>query len=187
MKKIGWLIVILCVELALVSCAKKAVEQQAVVEAPQPVQETSEVLAPEPTPPPAPPEDNQSINDLQAQRAKMAELERFLNEYVYFDFDKAVLRTDAVDLLQVKAQWLKDNPSIDAFIIEGHCDARGTDAYNMALGERRAEAVKQYMVDSGLPQEMFKIYSFGEERPLDFRQNEEAWAKNRRAAFVISH
>jgi peptidoglycan-associated lipoprotein len=186
MKKISWLMILLCAVVAIAACAKKAVEQQTEIEAPQPAQEAPVVKAPEPTPPQAAPEEIQATKDQQAQRAKMAELEQFLNEYVYFDFDKAVLRTDAVALLQIKARWLNDNPDIDAFIIEGHCDSRGTDAYNIALGERRAEAVKKFMVDWGLSPEMFKIYSYGEERPLDFRQNEEAWAKNRRAAFIIS-
>ena len=176
----------LCSALVMFACAKKAVEQQSEVAVPKPVEEASVVAAPEPAPQQGPSQDAQAIEDQQAQNERMAGLQHFLNEYVYFDFDQAALRMDAVALLQIKAQWLKDNPDIDAFVIEGHCDERGTDAYNMALGERRAEAVKQYMIDSGLPPEMFQIYSYGEERPLDSRQNEEAWAKNRRAAFIIS-
>jgi peptidoglycan-associated lipoprotein len=71
-------------------------------------------------------------------------------------------------------------------IIEGHCDERGTNAYNMALGARRADAVKQFMVNLGLAPDRFETISYGEERPLDPGHNEEAWARNRRAAFVLA-
>jgi peptidoglycan-associated lipoprotein len=69
--------------------------------------------------------------------------------------------------------------------VEGHCDERGTEAYNMALGERRAEAAKDYIVNLGIAPNRIGTISYGEERPVDPRHNEEAWAKNRRAHFVI--
>ena len=102
---------------------------------------------------------------------------------VYFDFDKANLRPEAKELLKVNAQVLKDNPDVTVSI-EGHCDERGTVEYNLALGERRANAARQYLVDMGVAAARIRTISYGEERPADPGHNEGAWAKNRRAAFV---
>ena len=111
---------------------------------------------------------------------------RFLDQVVLFDFDSAVLKPEARTVLQAKAMWLKDNPGVPLVLIEGHCDERGTDAYNMALGAKRAEAVKQYLLDLGVDIQMLDTKSFGEEKPAAYGQNEEAWAQNRRASFVIN-
>lgn len=108
----------------------------------------------------------------------------FLNEMVHFDFDKSDIRVDAAEVLKRKAAWLKDNGAV-SILIEGHCDERGTDAYNLALGERRATASKKFLVALGLDPDRIDTISYGEERPLDPADNEEAWAKNRRAQFVI--
>jgi peptidoglycan-associated lipoprotein len=157
------------------ACAKKAVEvQPAVTPPPTPVQP-----APTPAPAPAP------VPDTAAQEREAA-LNRFLNEYVHFDFDSAVLRPDTQSVLRDKAQFLQRYPDVQNVIIEGHCDERGTNAYNMALGARRAESVKQFMVNLGLASNRFETISYGEERPLDPGRNEEAWARNRRAAFVLA-
>jgi peptidoglycan-associated lipoprotein len=188
MKKMVWLFLIVLVLMTTTACAKKTVEHQTEMETPAPVASP----APEETATRAaisqsqPAPDTKGITAQQAQQEKMAQLQRFLRDYVYFDYDRAVLRADAVTTLQHKAQWLKDNPEINAFIIEGHCDERGIEAYNLALGQRRADAVKQFLVDLGLSAGMFQTHSFGEERPLDQGHDEEAWAKNRRAAFVIN-
>ena len=80
--------------------------------------------------------------------------------------------------------WLNDNPDAN-IVIEGHCDDRGTNAYNLALGERRAESVKAFLADLGIESARMTTISYGEEKPLDLGQNEEAWAKNRRAEFVL--
>jgi peptidoglycan-associated lipoprotein len=112
----------------------------------------------------------------------MMAMNRFLNENIYFDFDDATLDDMAQELLRQKAMWLQDNPDGNV-MIEGHCDERGTNAYNLALGERRAEAVKSFLVDLGISDARLTTISYGEEKPLDMGQNEEAWAKNRRAAF----
>jgi peptidoglycan-associated lipoprotein len=109
---------------------------------------------------------------------------RFLNENVYFDFDDATLDYQAQELLKQKAMWMRDNPDANV-VIEGHCDERGTNAYNLALGERRAESTKTYLVNLGISATRMTTISYGEERPVDMGQNEEAWAKNRRAAFVL--
>lgn len=179
MRKFSFLVGITMMALVMVACAKRAVEEQSEVE-PPPMEETAEVDVSEPE------AEEPVVDDQQVQRDRMAELQQLLNEYVYFDFDQSSLRQDAVMSLQTKAQWFKENPDMNSFIIEGHCDERGTDAYNLALGSRRADTVKQYLVDLGLPPEMFQTYSYGEERPMDEGHYEEAWAKNRRAAFVIN-
>ncbi len=108
----------------------------------------------------------------------------FLNEMVHFDFDKSDIRVDAAEVLKRKAAWLKENPNV-VVIIQGHCDERGTEAYNMALGERRAQAAKKFLMALGISGDRLETISYGEEMPLDPGHNEEAWAKNRRAQFVI--
>jgi len=101
---------------------------------------------------------------------------------VYFDFDKYDLRPDARDTLAANAEWLKSNSGIQ-IQIEGHCDERGTVEYNLALGERRANAVKSYLVSLGVDDARLFTISYGEEMPADPGHNQEAWAKNRRAQF----
>jgi peptidoglycan-associated lipoprotein len=109
----------------------------------------------------------------------------FQNQDINFDFDKYDLRTDARSILDRKMAFLNQNSSVRAQI-EGHCDERGTNAYNMALGERRANAAKQYLSTGGINPARLSTISYGEERPLDPGHNEAAWAKNRRAHFVIT-
>ena len=118
------------------------------------------------------------------EREMMMAKNRFLNENVYFEFDDANLDAQAQELLKQKAMWLRDNLDTNV-VIEGHCDERGTNAYNLALGERRAESAKTFLVDLGISAARLTTISYGEERPVDMGQNEEAWAKNRRAAFVL--
>jgi peptidoglycan-associated lipoprotein len=103
---------------------------------------------------------------------------------VLFDFDKSDLRDEAKKTCQDVAAYMKQNPA-KKLLVEGHCDERGTAEYNMALGDRRAASVKNYLVSLGVPTSALSTVSFGEERPLDPGQNEEAWAKNRRAHFVL--
>ncbi|HAR33566.1 MAG TPA: peptidoglycan-associated lipoprotein Pal [Desulfobacter sp.] len=109
---------------------------------------------------------------------------RFLNQNVLFDFDSSALTGEAKDLLREKADWLQANPS-DTVMIEGHCDDRGTTVYNLALGERRANAARTYLVDLGVSADRLSTVSYGEEKPLDPASNEEAYRINRRAQFVI--
>jgi len=108
-----------------------------------------------------------------------------MQEDIYFDFDKSTLTPAAQDNLLRKAEWLRANP--DATVtIEGNCDERGTNEYNLALGDRRAEAAKAFLVDLGIDAARITTISYGEERPVDPRHNEEAWAKNRRDHFVVN-
>jgi peptidoglycan-associated lipoprotein len=118
------------------------------------------------------------------EREMMLAQNSFLNEHVYFDFDNASLDYQAQEVLKQKAMWLRDNPDGN-IVIEGHCDERGTNAYNLALGERRAESAKVFLVNLGIRAERLTTISYGEEKPLDMGHNEEAWAKNRRASFVL--
>jgi len=106
-------------------------------------------------------------------------------EDVFFAYDSAKLSSDAKNMLQKNAKQLKDASQVD-ITVEGHCDERGTIAYNLALGERRAKAAKDYIVSLGVPANRVKVLSYGKERPFDAGHNESAWKKNRRAHFVVS-
>lgn len=108
----------------------------------------------------------------------------FENEDIYFAFDSAALSQEAQAVLRKKADFLKAHPKVRV-TIEGHCDERGTNEYNLALGEARAKAAKAFLVDLGIAAERLATISYGEERPIARGSTEEAWAKNRRAHFVI--
>ena len=102
---------------------------------------------------------------------------------IFYDYDKSALRTDAVEQLKTNANWLQTNTANNV-IIEGHCDERGTSEYNLALGERRADSAKDYIVNLGVAPARMKTVSYGEEKPFAAGSNEDAWAQNRRAHFV---
>lgn len=104
---------------------------------------------------------------------------------VHFAYDSFLLNNEAKDILKSNAQILKDNPDV-RIQIEGHTDARGGIQYNIALGEKRANAVKSYLSDMGVKGDRITTISYGKERPLDPGMTEEAYAKNRRANFVIT-
>ena len=107
-----------------------------------------------------------------------------LQKDILFEFDKATLTPAAREMLTKNGLWLRTNPDV-AVTIEGHCDERGTNAYNLALGERRAESVKMFLADLGIDQSRLATISYGEERPLDRGHGEAVWASNRRAHFLI--
>ncbi len=102
----------------------------------------------------------------------------------HFDFDKYNLTQEAMKILAENAKILK-KMSNSKIQLEGHCDERGTNEYNLALGERRAASAKNYLISLGISEKNISTISYGEEMPLDSRHNEEAWAKNRRAHIVI--
>jgi len=108
----------------------------------------------------------------------------FENEDIYFEFDSIRLTPVDQEMLTKKAIWLRANPAAKV-TIEGHCDDRGTNEYNLALREGRAQTAKAFLVDLGIDPSRLNTISYGEERPIDRAQTEEAWAKNRRAHFVI--
>lgn len=102
---------------------------------------------------------------------------------VHFGYDKASLDASSKKDIGTNVEWMKANPSVRVQI-EGHCDNRGTIEYNVALGERRANAVKAYMVSMGIAADRLSTISYGKEKPLESGDTEAAWAKNRRANFV---
>ena len=122
------------------------------------------------------------------KRAALARLKKeisaFEARHVYFDFDRAELKPESRDILKTKAAWLKAHPDFSVRI-EGHCDERGTNEYNIALGERRANAAWKYLNALGISGGRIDTVSYGEERPTDTAHNEAAWRKNRRDQFKL--
>lgn len=156
--------------LAASGCAKKTAPQPT---EPPPVPPTTSTPAPTtPTTPPAettPPGTTITASNF---------------EPVFFDFDSYTLRDDARASLDRDAKVLRDNAEV-RITIEGHCDERGTVEYNQALGERRAQAAREYLVAAGINGSRMEVISYGKERPFDDGHDEAAWAKNRRAHFVV--
>lgn len=186
MRKNYWmalaLVLILPAMLFTVSCAKKAVESEPAVtpaETPPPVEDTTAADAEEKARIEA-----ERLRAEEAERARMVARNAFTNEDIHFEFDSSALLPLAQDLLNQKAEYVISMPG-QSITIEGHCDERGTDAYNMALGERRAEAAKAFLVNLGVNGSQINTISYGEERPVDTAKNEEAYAKNRRAHFTL--
>jgi len=107
-----------------------------------------------------------------------------VGDRVFFDLNKYDLKDDARATLDKQAAWLKQYPNY-AITVEGHCDERGTREYNFALGERRATATKNYLVNLGIPASRIKTISYGKERPVALGHNEDAWKQNRRAVTVL--
>ncbi len=105
---------------------------------------------------------------------------------VFFDYDRYSIREDARETLEENARILLNEKEDAKIIIEGHCDERGTVEYNIALGQRRADAVKKYLVNLGVDPSRITTVSYGKEKPFCFEHNEQCWQKNRRAHFVIS-
>jgi len=103
---------------------------------------------------------------------------------IYFDFDQAGINAEMAPILTANADYMKQNPGT-TIVIEGNCDERGTNEYNLALGERRAINAKEYMVNLGVNPARIRTVSYGEERPLFINQNELDWSQNRRADFIV--
>ncbi len=108
-----------------------------------------------------------------------------MEEDIHFDFDKYNLTPTAQENLLRKAEWLRQNPDVTV-TIEGHADERGTNEYNLALGDRRADSAKGFLVNLGISASRLTTISYGEERPLCNESNEECWSKNRRGNFVLN-
>ena len=119
----------------------------------------------------------------QAKINKTEEVE--VQDRVFFGYDSAELSDDAKKILDTQAEWLKSDPAINV-TIEGHCDERGTREYNIALGEKRANAAKKSLVSHGIDASRIKTISYGKERPAFFGNNEESMSKNRRAVTVVN-
>lgn len=113
------------------------------------------------------------------------DLKANVGDRVFFAFNKSDLSTEARATLDKQAAWLKQYASINV-VVEGHCDERGTREYNLALGERRATTVKNYLIADGVPASRIKTISYGKERPAVLGSNEAAWAQNRRGVTVVA-
>ncbi len=109
----------------------------------------------------------------------------FFNEHVRFAFASSLLSDEARQILNGKAMYLRTNPGVTV-TVEGHCDERGTNDYNVALGERRAESVKTFLVGLGIGADRLNTKSYGKERPVAAGHDEDSWARNRRAQFVVN-
>jgi len=163
-----------------VSCAQKEV-----MDTDEEMAKTEPEKAPEDTAEMASKTVQQPTADMsEEERAILAARNMFLSEDIYFEFDKSSLDSMAQDVLSRKSDWMRDNPDV-VISIEGHCDERGTNEYNLALGEKRAESAKAFLVDLGIDAYRISTVSYGEERAVDEGHNEEAWAKNRRGHFII--
>lgn len=172
--------------------AEKPVEQPAEQPAEQPVERPAETVTPpgapeervtEPVPPAQPPPPvTEAPVVAQEQPPEAPPSPPLTLSDVFFDFDRAVIRDDAQPLLEANARLLQTDEG-RKFVVEGHCDERGTLEYNLVLGERRAQAVKQYLADLGVPSSRMQVTSFGKERPFCTEHNQECWQKNRRAHF----
>ncbi|MBU1196039.1 MAG: peptidoglycan-associated lipoprotein Pal [Proteobacteria bacterium] len=192
MKNRQWMNVVMVILVAglflMVSCAKKPV-----VVDPGPIQNQSTIEADE-----AKLKAEQMEADrIKAQRLKeqlekekalamvQAAKDHFVNQDVLFEYDSSELTSEAKLLLKEKAVWLQANPGVSV-TVEGHCDERGTTDYNLALGERRAQTAKSYLVNLGVSGSRLSTISFGEEKPVDASATEAAYRKNRRAHFSIN-
>jgi len=122
------------------------------------------------------PSDIETLNRVAEQRGYLQD--------AFYAFDESTLSADAQTALTTSANWLKKNSQYN-LLIEGHCDERGTEQYNLALGDRRANSAKEYMAALGVDGSRIRTVSYGEERPFDPCHDEAAWAKNRRAHLVI--
>jgi len=176
-----WAVLALSVAaLVAVGCAKKqTVKSEGAPSAPGAVTE-----APVKEVPPAPAAVAPATPPAAAPGIAVTEEKLSQFDDVRFDFDKSEVREDGRKTSGVVADYLKKHPQAK-MQIEGHCDDRGTAEYNLALGERRATAVMTYLVSLGVPKAVLSTVSFGKEKPLDPGHNEGAWAKNRRAHFVL--
>jgi peptidoglycan-associated lipoprotein len=125
-----------------------------------------------------------SVSTMSPPAAGSAEEFITIGDRVYFDFNKAEVRTSDASTLNEQAAWLKKYPSI-TIIVEGHCDERGTREFNLALGERRANAVKEYLMGRGISADRVQTVSYGKERPAVLGSNDSAWQQNRRGVSIL--
>ena len=152
---------------------------------PQPPAVSDDPRRPPPPPPPPPPPAPLTEEQIFARKSlDQVNAERPLGD-AFFDYDQSTIRADARAPLQTDADWLKRWTSTQ-IAVEGHCDARGSSEYNLALGTRRAEAVKQYLVDLGVPAGRITIISKGKEQPFCTEENETCWQQNRRGHFLVT-
>jgi len=186
------LIVVIFAFILPAGCAKKEVVKEEAVEKQAPVQpteiakekETDEAMAKEKAKERA--AEEQLAREKAGEEAAAANVAKEASQFedIHFAFDRFDLRPDAREILDMHAKWLNAHAEY-VVRIEGNCDERGTEEYNLALGDRRAKSAMKYLVDLGIDKTRISTISYGKERPLDPEHNEEAWAKNRRDHFVV--
>lgn len=159
-------VLLLSVAMVLTACAKKEVAP--VIEEVEPVEEVA---------PPLEEIEEEPVEEVE-------EVEPVVLEDIFFDYDKFNIKKEYESILTDNAELLLGNPEIK-LLIEGHCDERGTNEYNIALGEKRAKAVMDFYVTYGIGADRLSMVSYGEERPFSRGNNEESWALNRRAHMVV--
>jgi peptidoglycan-associated lipoprotein len=135
-------------------------------------------------PPAAAPTKDVEVTEVLSMDIDVLNKKGYLSD-AFFDYDQSDLREDARSVLAGDAQWLKKHSTVQV-LIEGHCDERGTAAYNLALGDRRANAAKEYLVSLGIDGSRVRTVSYGKERPFCTESTESCWQKNRRAHLVIT-
>ncbi len=166
----------------LAGCKKKAPTQTADARPPVTAAKPPEKeVAP---PPAAAPSKDVEVTEVLAMDIDVLNKKGYLSD-AFFDYDQSDLREDARSVLAGDAQWLKKHATVQV-LIEGHCDERGTAAYNLALGDRRANAAKEYLISLGIDGSRLRTVSYGKERPFCTEANESCWQKNRRAHLVIT-
>lgn len=184
MKYKGWsaiaLVKVLPIMLLTVSCSKQAAQTKSESTTGAEAQKAQDRPAEK-----AKPDKQLETDRLQAETvAREAALAAFVGENIHFEFDSYLLSEQARQILVAKAEYLRTNPDITV-TVEGHCDDRGTNEYNVALGERRAQSVKTFLVNLGIDTNRLNTVSYGEERPITMAHDEASLAENRRAQFVI--
>jgi peptidoglycan-associated lipoprotein len=202
-KSLSLLILILCVGLIMMGCPKKTVvkEEPSVKKSEEAARLEAERAAKEGETKEARERELARVKEEEAKKEREKELEKSLVakktpgiegevfessllKDIHFDFDRYDIRPGDAEILKGNATLLTKYPKVK-IQIEGHCDERGTVEYNLALGERRANSAKKYLISLGIASDRISAISYGKERPLDPGHNEEAWAKNRRAHPVI--
>jgi peptidoglycan-associated lipoprotein len=138
----------------------------------------------QPTPQQPQPQTPGADAEARARAEASARALAILEEIVHFDYDESTIRADAQESLSRKVPILRANPTVRLRVV-GHTDERGSVEYNLALGMRRANAVRDYLAGFGISADRFETTSMGEDQPLDPRSNEQAWARNRRAEFTV--
>lgn len=187
-KRVLLLILLACCVVAASSCRSRRT-----VPPPQSAPPVATATAPEPAvsvPAPdrdfvQPETDTRDVLSEDIREANRMARERGWIRDAFFAFDASTLDSEAQEALRQSATWLRQNPDY-RIRIEGHCDERGTEQYNLALGDRRAEAAAAYLATLGVPRARIETVSYGEERPFEEGSNETAWAQNRRAHLVLA-
>jgi peptidoglycan-associated lipoprotein len=173
--------IVVCIGmLALWGCPKKA----EISTVPETQQEKAPAVEATPQPEPQPEQKAEAAKPEDTGAKEMAAAESAGLQPVYFDYDKALIKTEALEILKANGEWLKAHPQVNVRI-EGNCDERGTIEYNQALGQRRAASAKKYLTDMGVSGQRITLISYGKEKSVCTENAESCWQKNRRDDFAV--